>query len=113
MTHIIATIEVKLIRTGKFSRGKVPNSVFNIIRNVETGIKNTKPNKFGSIASQISLKRVIFDPNLKDEVIVAKLIFSINESAKPVLDSLRANFKKELQRLGLYKITLQKTEYSR
>lgn len=103
---------MKLLRVKKFSVGKIPNSMFHIIyETIEKGIKNTKPNGNGPIASQISFIRANFQTQSNDIIITGELIFQLNITAKTTLEEIKSNFKKEVHRLGFYKVNLQKTVY--
>lgn len=112
MAKIIATIPMKLIRVKKFSQGKISNSIFHIIhQTAEIGIRNARPNGNGPIASQISLAGVDFQGDITNRVVIGEMKFRIDSFAKPTLEIIKANFKKQMQSLGLYKIILQKTKY--
>ncbi len=110
--RITAIFQVRLTRVKKFSTGKVRHSVFSIIlETIENGIKTAKPTGDGPIAAKIQFVRADFDTQLEKQLTISTMVFYIDPSAKTNLDSIKSNFKKELQKLGLYKIIIQKTEY--
>lgn len=103
---------MKLTRVKKFSQGKISNSIFHIIhQTAELGIKNARPNGNGPIASQISLVGVDFQGDIANKVVIGEMKFRIDIRAKPTLEIIKNDFKRQVQRLGLYKVILQKTEY--
>jgi len=112
MTKIIAIIPMKFTRVKKFSVGKVSDSIIHIIhQTAEKGIKNARPDGNGPIASQISLTGVDFQGDLTNNVVIGEMKFRISPFAKPTLELIKLDFKKQVHKLGLYKVILQKTEY--
>lgn len=111
--RINATFQIKLTRVKKFATGKVRSSIFSTIyETIEIGIKTAKPTGDGPIASKILFARATFDTDLDEKITICTMIFYIDPSAKSNLESIKSNFRKELQKLGWYKIIIQKTEYS-
>ena len=115
MVRITATINVKLVRSKKFRMKKINKSIIGIFYDcLEKGTTNVKPKGTGPLKEKFYVLKFPVHTDLNTGTITIELklrLYNDEKETKALVEELKIKLRKELQSLGLYKITIQKTQY--